>query len=192
MVPSAAVIVRDNVSQVAVLDDQQRVNYAEVKLGRDFGSEIEILSGLHEGQTVLVYPAINFPWGRSSNRFSFGRNRVDDVQDVPGLVRGFMIDKENDHGNEATGKFGSVHYSNRFRGAWAIGGGGWEFGWGPQDDRSRSPRSARRIDAGVNWIDTAAVYGLGHSKKWLREALDGVRIGRTSSPSAAWCGAKAE
>jgi multidrug efflux pump subunit AcrA (membrane-fusion protein) len=63
MVPSAAVLVRDNVSQVAVLDDQQRVSYQKVELGRDFGAEIEILSGLKDGQTVLVYPGDQLPAG---------------------------------------------------------------------------------------------------------------------------------
>jgi RND family efflux transporter MFP subunit len=56
MIPSAAVLVRENVSQVAVLDDQQRVNYQKVELGRDYGAEIEVLSGLHDGQNILVYP----------------------------------------------------------------------------------------------------------------------------------------
>ena len=63
MVPSAAVLIRDNVSQVAVLDDQQRVSYHKVELGRDFGQEIEILSGVHDGQTVLVYPGDQLPVG---------------------------------------------------------------------------------------------------------------------------------
>lgn len=56
MVPSAAVLIRDNVSQVAVLDDQRRVSYEKVELGRDFGAEIEVLKGVRDGQTVLVYP----------------------------------------------------------------------------------------------------------------------------------------
>jgi RND family efflux transporter MFP subunit len=63
MVPSATVLIRDNVSQVAVLDDQQRVSYQKVGLGRDFGAEIEVLSGLHDGQTVLVYPGDQLPVG---------------------------------------------------------------------------------------------------------------------------------
>jgi RND family efflux transporter MFP subunit len=63
MVPSAAVLIRDNVSQVAVLDDQKRVSYQKVELGRDFGQEIEVLSGLHDGQTVLVYPGDQLPVG---------------------------------------------------------------------------------------------------------------------------------
>jgi aryl-alcohol dehydrogenase-like predicted oxidoreductase len=50
-------------------------------------------------------------------------------------------------------------------GAWAAGGGGWAFGWGPQDDTDSIAAMRRAIDLGVNWIDTAAVYGLGHSEK---------------------------
>src|SRR4051812_30149394 len=58
-------------------------------------------------------------------------------------------------------------------GAWAAGGGGWSFGWGPQDDDASIAAMRRAIDGGVNWIDTAAVYGLGHSEevvgRFLRE-----------------------
>src|SRR5579863_5739081 len=50
-------------------------------------------------------------------------------------------------------------------GAWAIGGGGWSFGWGPQDDNASINAMRHAIDLGVNWIDTAAVYGLGHSEE---------------------------
>jgi aryl-alcohol dehydrogenase-like predicted oxidoreductase len=50
-------------------------------------------------------------------------------------------------------------------GAWAIGGGGWSYGWGPQDDTASVETMRRAIDLGINWIDTAAVYGLGHSEE---------------------------
>jgi aryl-alcohol dehydrogenase-like predicted oxidoreductase len=50
-------------------------------------------------------------------------------------------------------------------GAWAAGGGGWSFGWGPQDDEASIAAMWHAIDGGVNWIDTAAVYGLGHSEE---------------------------
>jgi aryl-alcohol dehydrogenase-like predicted oxidoreductase len=50
-------------------------------------------------------------------------------------------------------------------GAWAIGGGGWTFGWGPQDDKASEATMRRAIELGVNWIDTATVYGLGHSEE---------------------------
>jgi aryl-alcohol dehydrogenase-like predicted oxidoreductase len=59
-------------------------------------------------------------------------------------------------------------------GAWAIGGGGWEFGWGGQDDRDSIAAIREALDAGVNWIDTAAVYGLGHSEEIVARALEGV------------------
>jgi aryl-alcohol dehydrogenase-like predicted oxidoreductase len=50
-------------------------------------------------------------------------------------------------------------------GSWAIGGGGWSFGWGPQDDKASMDSMRRAVELGVNWIDTAAVYGLGHSEE---------------------------
>jgi aryl-alcohol dehydrogenase-like predicted oxidoreductase len=58
-------------------------------------------------------------------------------------------------------------------GAWAIGGTGWEFAWGPQKDEDSLAAIRRSLELGVNWIDTAAVYGLGHSEKVLAKALDG-------------------
>lgn len=56
-------------------------------------------------------------------------------------------------------------------GAWAIGGGGWSFGWGPQDDEASIAAMRHAIDRGVNWIDTAAVYGLGHSEELVGRLL---------------------
>jgi aryl-alcohol dehydrogenase-like predicted oxidoreductase len=58
-------------------------------------------------------------------------------------------------------------------GAWAIGGGGWEFGWGPQDDAASIAAIHRALERGINWIDTAAVYGLGHSEEVVAKALAG-------------------
>jgi aryl-alcohol dehydrogenase-like predicted oxidoreductase len=60
-------------------------------------------------------------------------------------------------------------------GAWAIGGSGWAFAWGPQDDDESVAAIRAALDAGVNWIDTAAVYGLGHSEEVVARALEGVR-----------------
>ena len=59
-------------------------------------------------------------------------------------------------------------------GAWAIGGGGWEFAWGGQDDSDSIAAIREALDAGVNWIDTAAVYGLGHSEEVVARALEGM------------------
>jgi aryl-alcohol dehydrogenase-like predicted oxidoreductase len=56
-------------------------------------------------------------------------------------------------------------------GAWAMGGGGWQWSWGPQDDQNSIDAIHRALDAGVNWIDTAAVYGLGHSEEVVARAL---------------------
>ncbi len=58
-------------------------------------------------------------------------------------------------------------------GAWAIGGD-WAFGWGPQDDRESIAVIHEALDLGINWIDTAAVYGLGHSEEIVAEALAGI------------------
>ncbi len=58
-------------------------------------------------------------------------------------------------------------------GAWAMGGGGWQFAWGPQDDQSSIEAIHAALDAGINWIDTAAVYGLGHSEEVVARALEG-------------------
>ncbi len=62
------------------------------------------------------------------------------------------------------GKSG-IHITTVGFGAWAIGGGGWAFGWGPQDDEASIATMRRAIERGINWIDTAAVYGLGHSEE---------------------------
>jgi aryl-alcohol dehydrogenase-like predicted oxidoreductase len=60
-------------------------------------------------------------------------------------------------------------------GAWAIGGSGWEFAWGPQDDNDSVAAIHRALELGVNWIDTAAVYGMGHSEEVVARALKNWR-----------------
>src|SRR6202030_2429724 len=59
-------------------------------------------------------------------------------------------------------------------GAWAIGGGGWAFSWGPQDDAVSLATMRHALELGVNWIDTAAVYGLGHSEQVVGRGLRGL------------------
>ena len=59
-------------------------------------------------------------------------------------------------------------------GAWAIGGGDWEFGWGAQEDDDSVAAIHRALDQGVNWIDTAAAYGFGHSEAVVGRALEGM------------------
>ena len=56
-------------------------------------------------------------------------------------------------------------------GAWAMGGAGWRFGWGPQDDADSIATLKRAVDLGINWVDTAAIYGLGHSEEVVGRAL---------------------
>ena len=58
-------------------------------------------------------------------------------------------------------------------GAWAMGGGGWAFAWGPQDDDESISAIHAALGHGVNWIDTAPVYGLGHSEEVVARALEG-------------------
>ena len=59
-------------------------------------------------------------------------------------------------------------------GAWAMGGAGWAFSWGPQDDNASIDAIHAALDKGINWIDTAAVYGLGHSEEVVGRALKGL------------------
>jgi len=60
-------------------------------------------------------------------------------------------------------------------GAWAIGGGQWEFGWGSQDDQESVAAIRAGLDRGINWIDTAAVYGLGHSETMVGRTIKDLR-----------------
>ena len=59
-------------------------------------------------------------------------------------------------------------------GSWAIGGGNWEFGWGEQDDRQAIEAIRRAVELGMNWVDTAAIYGLGHSEELVGRAIEGL------------------
>ncbi len=59
-------------------------------------------------------------------------------------------------------------------GAWAIGGSGWRAAWGPQDDDEAIGAIRRAVEIGINWVDTAAAYGLGHSEELVAQALKGV------------------
>lgn len=67
-----------------------------------------------------------------------------------------------------------LHITRLGFGAWAIGGGGWDYAWGPQDDADSIAAIHRALDLGMNWIDTAAVYGLGHSEEVVAKALHGL------------------
>jgi aryl-alcohol dehydrogenase-like predicted oxidoreductase len=62
-------------------------------------------------------------------------------------------------------------------GTWAIGGSGWKFNWGPQDDASSVRALRRALDLGVNWIDTAPAYGLGHAEEIVGRVLAGLPAG---------------
>ena len=64
-----------------------------------------------------------------------------------------------------------LHITSVGFGSWAVGGGGWAFSWGPQDDAASLATMRHAVEAGVNWIDTAAVYGLGHSEEVVGQLL---------------------
>lgn len=67
-----------------------------------------------------------------------------------------------------------MHITRIGYGAWAIGGGNWEYGWGPQDDDESIATIHAALDHGINWIDTATAYGLGHSEEIVARALKGM------------------
>jgi aryl-alcohol dehydrogenase-like predicted oxidoreductase len=71
--------------------------------------------------------------------------------------------------------YSDLHLTTIGLGAWAIGGGGWAFGWGPQDDTDSIAAIHRALDLGINWLDTAAVYGRGHSEEVVGRAIVGRR-----------------
>jgi len=61
-------------------------------------------------------------------------------------------------------------------GSWAVGGGNWAMSWGPQDDNDSIAAIHKAIDLGMNWIDTAAIYGLGHSEEVVGRAVKESQI----------------
>ena len=67
-----------------------------------------------------------------------------------------------------------LHITSLGIGAWAMGGSGWGFSWGPQDDKDSIAAIRKALESGMNWIDTAAVYGLGHSEEVVARALEGI------------------
>jgi aryl-alcohol dehydrogenase-like predicted oxidoreductase len=67
--------------------------------------------------------------------------------------------------------FSGLHISTIGYGSWAVGGSGWPFSWGPQDDAESLATMRRALELGINWIDTAAVYGLGHSEEVVGKLL---------------------
>jgi aryl-alcohol dehydrogenase-like predicted oxidoreductase len=74
----------------------------------------------------------------------------------------------------------SLEISTAGFGAWAAGGGGWSFGWGPQDDGDSIAAMRRALELGVNWVDTAAIYGLGHSEEVVGRLMR--ELDRSSRP----------
>ncbi len=71
--------------------------------------------------------------------------------------------------------YSDLHFTTIGIGTWAMGGGNWKFGWGPQDDQSSIAGIHRALDLGINWIDTAAIYGHGHAETVVSKAIKGIR-----------------
>jgi aryl-alcohol dehydrogenase-like predicted oxidoreductase len=72
----------------------------------------------------------------------------------------------------------SMHLTRVGFGAWAAGGGGWAHSWGDQDDTESIAAIRYAVESGINWIDTAAVYGLGHAEEVIADALEQLPYGR--------------
>src|ERR1035441_10813441 len=72
-------------------------------------------------------------------------------------------------------------------GAWAMGGGGWAFAWGPQDDDESISAIHVALDHGVNWIDTAPVYGLGHSEEGVERKSTRLNSSPLGISNAVFC-----
>lgn len=68
-----------------------------------------------------------------------------------------------------------LHLTRIGLGTWAMGGGDWKFSWGPQDDQASIRTIHRALELGINWIDTAAVYGLGHAEEVVGQTIRGLR-----------------
>ena len=71
--------------------------------------------------------------------------------------------------------YSDLHLTTIGLGTWAMGGGDWKFGWGPQDDDHSVKAIHSALDQGINWIDTAAIYGHGHAEKVVGRAIKGIR-----------------
>ena len=72
-------------------------------------------------------------------------------------------------------------------GTWAIGGSGYDYGWGTQDDKDSIDTIRKAVDVGINWIDTAPIYGLGHSEEIVGQAIKGIRDKVVVSTKCGFC-----
>jgi aryl-alcohol dehydrogenase-like predicted oxidoreductase len=108
----------------------------------------------------LRRPARREP-GEKHGRQEIAANRLREEEFIMGLQKRFL------------GKSGLEITTVGF-GSWAVGGGGWSFGWGPQDDEASIAAIQHAVSLGVNWVDTAAIYGLGHSEEVVGRAISGI------------------
>jgi len=76
-------------------------------------------------------------------------------------------------------------------GTWAVGGSDWDFGWGTKDDKESFAAIRRALELGVNWIDTVAIYGLGHAEEIVAQDIAGRRDEAIVAPSVACAGNQA-
>ena len=97
---------------------------------------------------------------------------ADSLDSWTGIYAGYMATSASSHSLRTLGNSNLQLTSIGF-GAWAIGGGNWDFAWGSQDDDESIAAIHQALDEGVNWIDTAAIYGLGHSEEIVGKAVKG-------------------
>ena len=71
--------------------------------------------------------------------------------------------------------YSELHLTTIGLGTWAMGGGDWKFGWGPEDDMASVKAIHAALDLGINWLDTAAIYGHGHAEEVVGRAIKGIR-----------------
>ena len=71
--------------------------------------------------------------------------------------------------------YSDLHLTTVGLGTWAMGGDGWKFGWGHQEDQESRDAIRKAHDLGINWIDTAAIYGHGHAEEEVGKAIAGIR-----------------
>ncbi len=120
------------------------------------------------GTEIVFQDSFMLDFYRRGSHAQFGLAKPVLAEHLPGLVVDRFMAKRR-LGNS------DMEITSIGIGAWAIGGSGYAFGWAGSDDAESIAAIRAGVEAGINWIDTAAVYGLGHSEEIVAKALDGVR-----------------